>query len=475
MNKVQFWTDQEDLFRQAGQMMSLVETDRHIKSAASDALTREMLDTHRPDKDHFLLHVIALGDHEHFGPNRNGDSWPKEACEKYHPTFVSHGHYFREHRNRDKSQAIGQIKAARFNAPMGRIELAVWGHVKKAEDVLEKLKSGKPIGNSMSARVPYDRSSITGRKAKTPAEYDEYCKYRMNQYIPEHRKFAFVYNDHPTFFDISDVKNPADRIAYTLESAMPKAASTGVQGGALLAEAEGVSLPGVERDPAQQVWLEKLAALETYLDAVAAGAAGSDAQAMFCKHAARHAFRGELGETPVAVFKSMVPGALFRKLASRQVVLPFLSFAAYASGRTMAEVAGHPGLKAARAMLPGIFTKLAAEPSMPELETLCCPGGEHLHGADFSSGDAVDKAMAEATRNFSTSPDEVKSRVMENCIRPESPVEKAASAIDAESANLARAYGYYQLSALTAIQSLHGADTSDARNILVLSQNRSHL
>ncbi|HSV29055.1 MAG TPA: hypothetical protein VLL76_05835 [Candidatus Omnitrophota bacterium] len=475
MNKVQFWTDQEDLFRQAGQMMSLIETGRHIKSAASDALTREMLDAHRPDKDHFLLHVIALGDHEHFGPNRNGDSWPKAACEQYHPTFVSHGHYFREHRNRDKSQAIGQIKAARFNAPMGRIELAVWGHVKKAEDVLEKLKAGKPIGNSMSARVPYDRSSITGRKAKSPAEYDEYCRYRMNQYIPEHRKFAFVYNDHPTFFDISDVKNPADRIAFALESAMPKAASTGAQGGALLAEAEGVDLPVGERDPRLQAQIEKLAALELYLDAAAAGTAGTDAQALFCKHAAAHAFRGELTEAQLDVFKKMVPGALFRKLAARQVVLPFLSFAAYASGRTLAAAAAHPGIAAAGATLPRLFTKLAAEAAAPELESLCCPGGDHLHGADFSSGDAVDQAMAEATRHFSTEPASVKSRVLENCTAPAAPGEKSAGAIDAEGAQLARAYGHYQLSALEAIQVCHGIESSDARNILVLSHNRSHL
>lgn len=474
MNKVQYWNDQESLLREAGQMMNLIETDRHVKSAASNTLTREMLDAHKPDKDHFLLHVIALGDHEHFGANRNGDAFPKAACEKYHPTFVSHGHYFREHRNRDPKQSIGSIKAAHYNPEMGRVELAVWGHVKKAEDVLQKLKDGKPIGNSMSCRVPNDRSSVTGRLAKTPSEYDDYCKYRMNQYIPEHKKFAFVYNDHPTFFDISDVKNPADRIAYTLEGMMPKAASASLLTGVDLASAEGVNLPGTGRDPYRQQLIEKLAALETYLDHVDREG-GTDERALFAKHAARRAFRGEITEAQLAAFKSVSPGTLFRKLASREVILPFISFAAYATGRTVAEAAAHPGVRAAQAALPQIFTKLAACPACAELEDMCEPSSEFLATADLGAGDMVDKAMAQVTRDFSTQPAHVKSRVIFNTTAPApAPVEKSAAA-DGESEILTRAYACYQLSALQAIQSSAHSESSEPRNILVLSHNRSQL
>jgi hypothetical protein len=470
MNKVQFWYDQEGLLREVGQMMSLVETTRHIKSASSNAMTREMLASHKPDKDHFLLHVIALGDHEHYGSNRNGDAWPKAACIKYHPTFISHGHYFREHRNRSPEQAIGQIKASCYNEDMGRIELAVWGHIKKAEDVLEKVKAGKPIGNSMSARVPNDRSSITGKLSRSPAEYDDYCKYRMNQYIPEHRKFAFVYNDHPTFFDISDVKNPADRIAYTLETELAKAASAG-RTGFDLALAEGVELPELPREGWRQAQCEKLASLESYLDAVARNEC-HDNRALFCKHAAVHSFRGELTDTQLEAFRSLAPAALFRKLAARQTVLPFLSFAAYATNRTMAEVQQDQDLQAARAQLPHIFTKLAKESESPELETLC-HAGDRLPGAELGRGDLVDRALVEAGEQFSLEPERVSRRVLINQDTPTAAV-KAATATSA-STLLARAYGHYQLSALEAMQSSAEVESSDSRNILVLFHNRSHL
>lgn len=473
MNKVQYWNDQENLLREAGQMMSLVETDRHVKQAASSALTREMLSAHKPDKDHFLLHVIALGDHEHFGANRNGDSFPKKACIDYHPTFVSHGHYFREHRNRDPKQAIGVIKAACYNPDMGRVELAVWGHIKKAEDVLEKIKSGQAIGNSMSCRVPYDRSSITGKQARTPSEYDDYCKYRMGQYIPEHKKYAFVYNDHPTFFDISDVKNPADRIAYTLETEMAKAASTKASTGVDLAAAEGVMLPELSREASEQIMIEKLASLEKYLDAVATGNAGSDAQAQFTKHAAKLAFRGELSDGALEAMKTMAPAALFRKLASRHVVLPFLSFAAYATGRSVKEAAADPVVQSAQGHLPTIFTKLAGEGDCPELSSMC-EAGDVLSAVEFGCGDLVDKALAEADRHFSTEPTRVKARVLVNAC-DDTTCEKCAAQPTADGTALARAYGYYQLSALKAIHAKHGQDTTDARNILVLNLNRRHV
>lgn len=470
MNKIQFWDDQEELLRSAGQMTALIENDRHVKSASANSITRELLEANRPDKDHFLLHVIALGDHEHFGANRNGDAFPKAACEKYHPTFVSHGHYFREHRNRDPKLAIGNIKAACYNAPMGRVELAVWGHVKKAEDVLQKLKDGKPIGNSMSCRVPEDRSSITGKLARTPADYDEYCKYRMNQYIPEFRKFAFVFNDRPTFFDISDVKNPADRIAYTLDSMMPKAASAGRPvSGAALALAEGVLLPEPARCSPFQSLIEKLAAWELRLDMPDTTAAGQ-----FAKYAAVHA-AGELTEEQLALLKTMSPGALFRKLASRQIVLPFVSFAAYATGRTVAQTAADPAVHAARAQLPHIFTKLAASPAPAELEELCAPASEFLAAADLGSGPAADRLIAKLAADFSLAPHRVAERVLRRTALtgPVPPVKSASHS--GESDTLAGAYACYQLSAMSTIQSLNKVESDEPRNILVLSHNRSQM
>ena len=77
-------------------------------------------------------------------------------------------------------------------------------------------KQGKALSFSMSCRVPNDRCSICGNEAKSISAYCEHLGRRMGQYDNDMRKYAFAYNDKPTFFDISRVKNPADRIAHFL-------------------------------------------------------------------------------------------------------------------------------------------------------------------------------------------------------------------------------------------------------------------
>ena len=409
--------------------------------------------------------------------NRNGDAWPKKACDTYHNTFVTHGHYFREHRNRDPKQAIGSIKASCFNKDMGRIELAVHGHIKKAEDIFEAARAGKPTSFSMSARVPYDRSSITGKLARTPADYDEYTKYRMNQWIPEHRKFAFVYNDHPTFFDISSVRNPADRIAHSLEYVMPeefqKAASAdGVVNGYELARLIGVTLPDNRTgcaDPSRQVLLEKLAAMECYLDAVDQGTAATDAQQAFCKHSAVHAFRGELSEPELAAFKSIEPGTLFRKLAEAQVVLPWASFAAYASGKTIAEVQADPEVSGND--ISHVFSDLTKAACSPELETTFEPASAFMSAADLRCTPEVEAAVKAAALKFGTHSNTLRQRVLENSAQFDKRNAQAVTTKQAALTPLAMDYAHYKLAAVEAIAQLTGNDDA-AQNVLVVTQNR---
>lgn len=150
MDKIHYQTDQEDLYRLCdGQMFTMY--DGNIKSAASDAFTANALREHAPDDKHFMLHVIAMGAGETYSCNRNGDYFSKEALEKYHDTFVKHGCFFREHRNRcQKTQGIGTIKASAYNDRMQRVELIVWGDKEKAEKEYEMAKSGKALSFSMS-------------------------------------------------------------------------------------------------------------------------------------------------------------------------------------------------------------------------------------------------------------------------------------------------------------------------------------
>lgn len=109
------------------------------------------------------VHVIALGCDEVYGPNRNGDAFTKEACRKYHKTFVKYGHWFREHDHHDPSKSYGIVKDAIFNEKLGRIELLVALNGTKeaakrnkglvAEKELELLESESDLPVSMACFV----------------------------------------------------------------------------------------------------------------------------------------------------------------------------------------------------------------------------------------------------------------------------------------------------------------------------------
>lgn len=152
MIKVHYDDDHEGLLRLLdGRTFTICETINELrKSAASQLFTPADMDRFRPDKDHFMIHNIIVGDEETYGQNRNGDSWPKEACQSRHHTFVSEGAFYREHRNRSKKQAIGIIKASGFHPTLRRIENIMWGDKEKAEEEFELAKQGKNLSFSMS-------------------------------------------------------------------------------------------------------------------------------------------------------------------------------------------------------------------------------------------------------------------------------------------------------------------------------------
>lgn len=143
--------DHEQLFRDnSGIMQSLIDYDARVKSASSEVITKEILNRFKPDKDHVAVHMIMLGDEEHFGFNKNSDSFPKLACQTYFNTFVTHGHMFREHRHKSPELKIGDIKYAAYNEKQGRIETLGWYNRHKAEDICESIKSGASRTFSMS-------------------------------------------------------------------------------------------------------------------------------------------------------------------------------------------------------------------------------------------------------------------------------------------------------------------------------------
>lgn len=196
-------------------------------------------DALKPDDKSVGIHVVALGDAEHFGMNRNGDLFTKKACENYHDTFVKNGHVFRHHMNKQAEKAIGKIVKSAYNAPMGRIELFIHVDKEKAAPELARLEKEGEIPFSMACRVDHDRCSICGamrKQAGDEHECDHVANHLGEQY-DDGRKVG-TFNDEPQFFDISFVGRPADRIAWNL-----KVASVEDLDSVKLAEYEGVTAP----------------------------------------------------------------------------------------------------------------------------------------------------------------------------------------------------------------------------------------
>lgn len=469
MVKIHAPASQDALVEAAGALFSIIATDAHIKSAASCAMSRDMLDACRPDKDHFLMHVIAMGDHEHYGPNINCDAWPKAACVKHHPTFVSNGYFFREHKNSDPKLSIGLIKGSAYNKEQGRIELAVWGRLhpqpgmeKTAEEEYETAKAGKPLAFSMSAKVPHDRCSVCGNLAKSSSAYCSHMKDTPGKYLEEHEKFAFTFNDHPTFFDISKVRNPADRIARHLEYVFSKQASykrpiLGVE----LAEQEQALILDLTQgcnDQRKNDIMEKLAELEARIDA------STSAEHSLTKWLPTSP---ELDDNTLRLFRELEPGTLFHKLAKAQVILPFTSFAAYCTGTTVAEASSEPSVKLAAAQLPGIFRALVKAPAATELETLCDPCSSASSNYDLAYTANTHDALVKVANCHTVKASQVHERTLRAAADSSPRQVKVASVLPSSVDALAQTYALYQVSAI-----LHGGLDDPRELIACLALNR---
>jgi hypothetical protein len=211
------------------------------------------------------IHLLAIGATEFYGPNRNGDGFKCATCRKFYKTFETKpltkegAYWYRNHQNKDPQKSYGVVKLAAFNEAMKRIELLVaLNSTKEAADrngglvadkEMEKLARGESDwGVSMACRVPFDVCSGCGNQARTRAEYcrEDTCKYggctNNLTKVADDGHILHVDNPSPTWFDISDVYRPADRIAYVMGE-MQKAASGRVIGGAEAAELYGLTVP----------------------------------------------------------------------------------------------------------------------------------------------------------------------------------------------------------------------------------------
>lgn len=205
--------------------MEIVDSGSNVKQAEkkeNETIFGKSYDELKPDKNHVGIHVVAMGDEEHYGPNRNADSAPADSLRKYHDTFVTNGHVFRHHRNKDPKKSIGDIVASAFNEPMGRVELFIHADKDKAAPELERLERDGEIPFSMAMMTPWDECSICGQHRTGPSDPKQ-CVHISQQLgeVSEDGKKVFMRNIDFTFFDISFVGKPADRIAWDLMKVMP--------------------------------------------------------------------------------------------------------------------------------------------------------------------------------------------------------------------------------------------------------------
>ena len=485
-DKILYSDDNEAMLQSCGgNFVTLYDEASHIKSAASEVFSKSELAKHAPDKDHFMMHVVALGDHETYGFNRNGDAFTKKACKDYHHTFVKYGNYFLEHANRDPKKKIGDIKASAYNEDMGRVELIIHGHKKKASRSYEKAKAGKQVSVSMSAKLPVDKCSVCGNEAPNVKEYCGHLKESMGKYLPEFKKYAFAFNPKPRFFDISDVKNPADRIAHFLsykfgDDEMAKAASTASDiRGHEWAEFEGLTLPAdtVERMKFASDKRELLSRLADEEEWLSSGDRLSH-KAHFAKMAGKMFFNGELSDEALTKLREVRPGTLFRGLAKRAAVLPFLSFVSYVNGTSLEDSINSPVVKQAAVIhLPAVFGKMLEHGDSEIGNVLRCAGHD-ISGFDTACDDEVQKIMDEAGEKFEHTEEPASQRIIQITIRQTTVKkpslgshDKAASIAGAR--ELAEAYGHYVAGALLDYTDLTGNSVPDTTLTMLTSANRN--
>lgn len=205
---------------------------------ASCGVFHDTLQRLKPTPGRAVVHVIAVGDHEMWGPNRNADSFSREDNRNRHQTFVDCGHVFKHHQSDDPLKAVGDLIQSAHSEEMSRIELLMGLDENKCGAELSKLDSGGDLPVSMGSYQQYDVCSICGHKAPTVEDHCDHIKNFLGCVLNDGRRI-FMHNPKPTYYDISLVFRPADRVAYTLRKVA--AANGRVLGGHELAQALGIS------------------------------------------------------------------------------------------------------------------------------------------------------------------------------------------------------------------------------------------
>lgn len=442
----------------------LIGTDRSefLKTASHAFLPQ--LDNVKFAKDEVPVHLIALGSSEAYGPNRNGDGFKEATCRKYHDTFVKFAKFFRNHKNKaEKGDPFyGIVKASAYNEDMRRVELLCALNAEKsaadrnggfvADAEIEKLARGEDIPVSMACRIPHDICSFCKHASRTRDEYCTSekcaaggCRSNLTRLVKVGNDLHHLHvdNPNPTWFDISRVFRPADRIAYGSKADyLTKFASDDdwfdLQHCIKAAEHSSAPLDVILYQSGQHgVWSEK------YVSQIKLGyALASVEKEIDNDYADRNNFRGLGNNFPVeklASFGSNECNTQLAALADRAVILSLHDYARLSNNEQH--------VKAAADLMPYIYNSMIHDESLPiRIESGAC--------------DFIDKTANESSKSLAASvyaehslcKEAARDRSFLSCIREQGvpgliSFEKSASATE-DAKKLAKSYAMYKLAAL---------------------------
>ena len=193
----------------------------------------------QPMQKKAYLHVITTGAYQAFGPQRNGDSFNQDyltihpplaktasaktiqldgGLKKYHDSSYTSGKakVYQQHQTQQQgAEASGIVKCARYNNNMHRGQLLIEVDADKWAQRLNKRASGQDIYLSIGCSEDHDVCSVCGNIAHTLKQHcDHVNMHKLAVYQDGTR--CCMFNDAPSFYDISGVNVPADPIAFVL-------------------------------------------------------------------------------------------------------------------------------------------------------------------------------------------------------------------------------------------------------------------
>ncbi len=325
----------------------------------------------KPKEGHVPVFILAMGDMEHFSANRNADSWPaqernviahnnnktahiKAGLKENHDTFVTEGKIYRGHNNYDPSLSKGEIYSSSYNPKMGRVELVAYLKESEFPNEIEKIASGEHSSTSMSAKVAGDYCSYCLKYTSNPNNYCDHIKKYAGAILDDGHCVSMI-NDDPTFFDMSIVKNNADRISYALS----KVASTNSNKirGDLLAKELGKTCPeelllksSNEKLRTKVASVRKLSEIEKEIN-------NNDPSVKIIRISKGIPSKDKrIADEDIKRLREENPGVIFKALDDSDMLLPCKEFYRLIMGPEFSKIKGT--ISKVEDMLPSIFTNI---------------------------------------------------------------------------------------------------------------------